>query len=420
MRINSELSERSGENHAWEEDRGYQGQKTRRVLLDRRLPGSGSFDTSKTQRRRRHRETDQQHHWHTEHDGGKIQSWEPTNSDSDSGIDPNRRTMKHEEGGTRRKMTAQVRRGSSPRDGDNGTKEGGVSDEYETDDERHSLASGCRRREEGPQSRSANKRGRAKYRRSCSEEKNATNRTHGIAPSLNEKGSRATMRSISPESPITPRDNVMSPKQRPALCSSNGFRDDSAYDKKENGLGVTATQAPSSTNAGARGTERRGIEMSSRVEQDDCDVIDSPRSQCSEESQGRGQAQPTQIAKEQEPPCGKATTAATMGKPIRGARPGEAIGVRSTIFDTTTIPSRTSELRAFICSALPSGPGSVLRCFIERNRKGTNKFSHVFSMYADLEDGNGRLLLSARKVMLFESEAVALSGVNKAPSASTN
>lgn len=87
-----------------------------------------------------------------------------------------------------------------------------------------------------------------------------------------------------------------------------------------------------------------------------------------------------------------------MGKPVRGARWGEAIGVRSKVFDTATIPTGRAEVRGFICSPLRSGPGTVLRCFIERSRGGPHKLSRVYSMYADLEDGSGRLLLAARKV----------------------
>lgn len=92
------------------------------------------------------------------------------------------------------------------------------------------------------------------------------------------------------------------------------------------------------------------------------------------------------------------STGVTFGKPIRGARWGEAIGVRSKVFDTTTIPTAKGELKSFVTSPLRSGPGTVLRCFIERKRSGTHKFSNMFSMYADLEDGSGRLLLAARKV----------------------
>lgn len=98
------------------------------------------------------------------------------------------------------------------------------------------------------------------------------------------------------------------------------------------------------------------------------------------------------------PLFGKPADGATVGKPIRGARWGEAIGVRSKVLDATTIPTGIWDLKRFVCFPLRCGPGTVARCFIERNRSGTHKFSHMFSMYADLEDGNGRLLLAARKV----------------------
>ncbi|CAM9093154.1 unnamed protein product [Ectocarpus fasciculatus] len=88
-----------------------------------------------------------------------------------------------------------------------------------------------------------------------------------------------------------------------------------------------------------------------------------------------------------------------VGKPIRGARWGESIGVRSTVFDSSTIPTKRADLKRFVCGPLHSGPGTVLRCFIERDRSGTHKFSPVFSMYADLGDGSGRMLLAARKLL---------------------
>ncbi|CAN0116078.1 unnamed protein product, partial [Phaeothamnion confervicola] len=41
----------------------------------------------------------------------------------------------------------------------------------------------------------------------------------------------------------------------------------------------------------------------------------------------------------------------------------------------------------------------ALRCFLERDRGGTNVVNPVFTLYADLADGNGRLLMAARKVV---------------------
>lgn len=123
-------------------------------------------------------------------------------------------------------------------------------------------------------------------------------------------------------------------------------------------------------------------------------VLERPEANSNDRQRNQGDATSTQPAKQT---GGKPTAGVTMGKPIRGARSGEAIGLRSRIFDTTTIPTVTAELKRFVCSPLLSGPGSVLRCFIERNRSGAHKFSRVFSLYADLEDGSGRLLLAARK-----------------------
>lgn len=97
-------------------------------------------------------------------------------------------------------------------------------------------------------------------------------------------------------------------------------------------------------------------------------------------------------------PMTPASRAVIPGKPIRGARWGEAIGVRSRVFDTSKIPTKRVDLKNFVSSPLRSGPGTVLRCYIERDRSGTHKISNVFSLYADLDDGSGRMLLAARKV----------------------
>lgn len=55
------------------------------------------------------------------------------------------------------------------------------------------------------------------------------------------------------------------------------------------------------------------------------------------------------------------------------------------------------ELRQFVLSPAPQGV--IVRCYIERDRSGTNMFSPVYSLCADLEDGTGRELLACRKVM---------------------
>lgn len=121
------------------------------------------------------------------------------------------------------------------------------------------------------------------------------------------------------------------------------------------------------------------------------------------------QSSGTKLATPQPQNVGK-SPGATVGKPIRGARWGEAIGVRSRVIDTTTIPTTKVDLKRFVSLPLRSGPGTVLRCFIERDRGGTHKFSHVYSLYADLEDGSGRLLLAARKVST-EVEQAAILGI---------
>ncbi|CAN0101315.1 unnamed protein product, partial [Discosporangium mesarthrocarpum] len=68
------------------------------------------------------------------------------------------------------------------------------------------------------------------------------------------------------------------------------------------------------------------------------------------------------------------------------------------VFDVSNIPAGSSALRAFVLNPLPWDVNMVVRCFIDRDRSGTRKFFPVFTLYADLEDGSGRLLLAARKV----------------------
>ncbi|CAM9798132.1 unnamed protein product [Chrysoparadoxa australica] len=89
----------------------------------------------------------------------------------------------------------------------------------------------------------------------------------------------------------------------------------------------------------------------------------------------------------------------TQCKSIRGAKPGEAIGIKPIIMEPSRIPLHAAELNKFISSPLSAGPGVALRCFIERDRSVRNGLSQVYSIYADLEDGSGRRLMSARRIV---------------------
>ena len=37
----------------------------------------------------------------------------------------------------------------------------------------------------------------------------------------------------------------------------------------------------------------------------------------------------------------------------------------------------------------------IVRCYIERNKSMTNKLSPVYTLYADYDDGTGRMFLSS-------------------------
>ena len=73
------------------------------------------------------------------------------------------------------------------------------------------------------------------------------------------------------------------------------------------------------------------------------------------------------------------------------------------IFDFKPILRATyRELRNFVLS--PCEPGKVVRCYIERNRNGTNALAPTYSLCADLEDGTGRELIVCRKIF-FSSDS---------------
>ena len=69
------------------------------------------------------------------------------------------------------------------------------------------------------------------------------------------------------------------------------------------------------------------------------------------------------------------------------------------IFNGLDIPLILRELHNFIRLPPSAGSGTQVRCFIERSRSGTNKLAPVYTLYADHEDGSGRLLLSAKKLL---------------------
>ena len=54
----------------------------------------------------------------------------------------------------------------------------------------------------------------------------------------------------------------------------------------------------------------------------------------------------------------------------------------------------------------PCDPGTITKCYIERNRSGSNFFQPFYSLCADLEDGTGRELIVCRKVPSLSSHYI--------------
>jgi hypothetical protein len=76
-----------------------------------------------------------------------------------------------------------------------------------------------------------------------------------------------------------------------------------------------------------------------------------------------------------------------------------AAGLTPVIFNGLEIPLILRELHEFLKLPVRGGLGTQVRCFIERSRSGTNKLAPVYTLYADHEDGSGRLLLCAKKML---------------------
>ncbi|CAB1116952.1 unnamed protein product [Ectocarpus sp. CCAP 1310/34] len=190
-------------------------------------------------------------------------------------------------------------------------------------------------------------------------------------------------------------------KQRPKLQSlktcTNSENDEDSARHTANGNNNTAAAAPEKLFRSPDGT--RGKLDDSGAWGSDCEQDDAIQKMAGSSGSGHGPTQPLMNSDAESLPQTTVNRAeVAVGKPIRGARWGESIGIRSAVFDSSTIPTKRVDLKRFVSGPLNSGPGTVLRCFIERDRSGTHKFSPVFSMYADLGDGSGRMLLAARKL----------------------
>ncbi|KAH8054982.1 hypothetical protein JL722_8398 [Aureococcus anophagefferens] len=72
--------------------------------------------------------------------------------------------------------------------------------------------------------------------------------------------------------------------------------------------------------------------------------------------------------------------------------------MKPSVFEARSIPFVLRKLHAFVLAPAPSGGGVVVRCFIERNRSGRHALFPLYKLYADHEDGTGRLLVAARKL----------------------
>ncbi|KAH8043714.1 hypothetical protein JL721_13060 [Aureococcus anophagefferens] len=107
------------------------------------------------------------------------------------------------------------------------------------------------------------------------------------------------------------------------------------------------------------------------------------------------------------PRAARASTAAASRRLTRRARAaprrGRAADDRprrdeASVFEARSIPFVLRKLHAFVLAPAPSGGGVVVRCFIERNRSGRHALFPLYKLYADHEDGTGRLLVAARKL----------------------
>ena len=67
-------------------------------------------------------------------------------------------------------------------------------------------------------------------------------------------------------------------------------------------------------------------------------------------------------------------------------------------FDGRAIPFVLRRPHAFVTGPAPGGGATVVRCFIGRTRSGAHALFPLYKLYADHEDGTGRLLLAARNV----------------------
>lgn len=76
----------------------------------------------------------------------------------------------------------------------------------------------------------------------------------------------------------------------------------------------------------------------------------------------------------------------------------------SLITHSFTFKATYRELRHFVLS--PCDPGTITKCYIERNRSGSNFLQPFYSLCADLEDGTGRELIVCRKVPSLSSHYI--------------
>lgn len=72
--------------------------------------------------------------------------------------------------------------------------------------------------------------------------------------------------------------------------------------------------------------------------------------------------------------------------------------LKPTAYAVRTIPFVLRKLQKFVLSPAPAGGGVAVRCFIERNRSGTNALFPVYKLYTDHEDGTGRFVMASRKL----------------------
>jgi len=161
--------------------------------------------------------------------------------------------------------------------------------------------------------------------------------------------------------------------------------------KMKRGEGKSSTEDDTAGRGNNEGGEGEGPGGEGRKMQDEIDVNDQG---VESKVEGENTAMESKSAETKTDPSGRNGSGTSSPSPMMSDLPTGEI----TVYNASVIPHEQQQLREWLVNPPIGGEEQMVRCFIERDKRGFNRFYPLFKFYVEVEGSAPRLLMYARKL----------------------